>query len=136
MQTVEQFFQAYAKAYINSELETFGQLISLPSLLLGGDSKTLLTDVGSLHRHVLGQVAKYRALGVVTADFVLQHQLRLSEQLQFVSLYWRFYDDNSKVMFTCHTSYTLQSQQGSWQVVSIITDDEQAAYERVVKSQA
>ncbi|MGP9802451.1 hypothetical protein [Rheinheimera sp. NSM] len=136
MQTVEHFFQTYAKAYINSELDTLGQLISLPSLLLASESKTLLTDIDSLHRHVLGQVAKYRALGVVTADFVLQHQLRLSDQLQFVSLYWRFYDDNNKVMFTCHTSYTLQAWQGSWQVVSIITDDEQAAYDRVVKSQA
>src|SRR5690606_4373784 len=135
MQTVEQFFQAYAKAYINSELDTFQTLISLPSLLLAGDSKTLLTDTDGLHRHVLGQVAKYRALGVADADFVLQHQLRLSDQLQFVSLYWRFYDNDNTVMFTCHTSYPLQSQQGSWQVVSIITDDEQAAYDRVVKAQ-
>lgn len=136
MQTVEHFFQTYTKAYINSELDTFQKLISLPSLLLAGDSKTLLTDTEGLHRHVLGQMAKYRALGVATADFVLQHQLRLSDQLQFVSLYWRFYDNSGKVMFTCHTSYTLQALQGSWQVVSIITDDEQAAYDRVVKSQA
>jgi hypothetical protein len=136
MQTVEHFFQTYTKAYINSELDTFQKLISLPSLLLAGDSKTLLTDTEGLHRHVLGQMAKYRALGVATADFVLQHQLRLSDQLQFVSLYWRFYDNSGKVMFTCHTSYTLQAVEGSWQVVSIISDDEQAAYDRVVKSQA
>src|SRR5690606_31309086 len=105
MQAVADFFQQYAQAYINSELESFGQLISLPSMLLAGDNKTLLTDTDSLQGYLLSRIEKYRELGVVHADFVLQHQLRLSEQLQFVSLYWRFFDSGSKVLFTCHTSY-------------------------------
>lgn len=136
MQAVADFFQQYAKAYINSELESFGQLISLPSMLLAGDNKTLLTDTDSLNCYVLSRVSKYRELGVVNADFVLQHQLRLSEQLQFASLYWRFYDAHSKVLFTCHTSYTLQRRDELWQVVAIILDDEDAAYQRILANQA
>ncbi|HEY9041313.1 MAG TPA: hypothetical protein VIN66_03955 [Rheinheimera sp.] len=135
MQAVADFFQQYAQAYINSELESFGQLISLPSMLLAGDNKTLLTDTESLRGYVLCRVEKYRELGVENADFVLQHQLRLSEQLQFASLYWRFYDSSNKVLFTCHTSYTLQRCGEKWQVVAIILDDEDAAYQRMLKNQ-
>ncbi|HBN89576.1 MAG: hypothetical protein CL577_05570 [Alteromonadaceae bacterium] len=131
MQAVSDFFQQYAQAYISRDLQRFGQLISLPSMLLAGDNKTLLTDIESLQGYVLSRVEKYRELGVENADFVLQHQLRLSEQLQFVSLYWRFYDSNSKVLFTCHTSYTLQRCETQWQVVAIILDDEDAAYQRL-----
>lgn len=135
MQAVADFFQQYAQAYINSDLETLGQLISLPSMLLAGDNKTLLTDSGSLQAYVLARMEKYRELGVVHIDFMLQHQLRLSEQLQFVSLYWRFYNSDSKVLFTCHTSYTLQRCGEQWQVVAIILDDEDAAYQRLLGSQ-
>lgn len=135
MQAVADFFQQYAQAYINSELESFGQLISLPSMLLAGDNKTLLTDTDSLQGYLLSRIEKYRELGVVHADFVLQHQLRLSEQLQFVSLYWRFFDSGSKVLFTCHTSYTLQRRGEQWQVVAIILDDEDAAYQRILSNQ-
>jgi len=130
MQTVNDFFQHYSTAYVNNELDAFEQLISLPSMLLSGDRKVLLVDRYSLREHLLAQVTKYRQLGVVTADFVLQHQLRLSDQLQFASLYRRFYDASAKIIFTCHTSYTLQYQQDVWQVVAIILDDEQAAYNR------
>lgn len=134
MQTVEQFFHDYAKAYVNGELSRFELLVSTPSLLLAGEHKTLLTDSASLQQHVLTTVEKYRALGIVHADFVLQHQLRLSDQLQFASLYWRFYSAQSTVMFTCHTSYTLQKCQQQWQVVAIILDDEQAAYNRAANN--
>ncbi|MBZ9613597.1 hypothetical protein [Rheinheimera maricola] len=136
MQTVERFFQDYAQAYISGDLASFEQLVATPSLLLAGEQKTLLIDSDSLRQHVLTTVEKYRDLGVVNVDFVLQHQLRLSEQMQFSSLYWRFYAGNGKVLFTCHTSYTLQKCDTQWQVVSIIIDDEQAAYNRVAASQA
>lgn len=136
MQTIADFFQRYATAYVNADTAAFGQFISLPCMLLAGDDKTLLMDADGLHNHILSQVEKYRALGVVDAESVLQHQLRLSEQLQFASLYWRFFDDGGKVLFTCHTSYTLQRQQERWQVVAIILDDEQAAYNRVASAQA
>lgn len=136
MQTVEQFFQDYAGAYISGELERLEQLVATPSLLLAADQKTILTDSDSLRQHVLTTVEKYRALGVERADFVLQHQLRLSDQLQFASLYWRFYDADNKVMFTCHTSYTLQKCQMQWQVVTIVLDDENEAYDRVLKAKA
>ncbi len=136
MQTVERFFQDYTEAYLTGELTRFEQLVSTPSLLLAGEHKTLLTDSSSLHQHVLHTVERYRALGVEHADFVLQHQLRLSEQLQFASLYWRFYAAGGKVLFTCHTSYTLQKCQARWRVVAIILDDEQAAYDRVLRNQA
>lgn len=130
MQTVVLFFQQYAAAYVNADVASFEQLVSLPCMLLSGDSKTILIDSGSLSEHVLSQVEKYRQLGVVHADFVLQHQLRLSDQLQFASLYWRFYDSTNQIVFTCHTSYTLQWQQGRWQLVALILDDEVAAYNR------
>ncbi|MEH8018291.1 hypothetical protein MN202_13700 [Rheinheimera muenzenbergensis] len=136
MQTIERFFQNYAQAYISAELAQFEHLVATPSLLLAGEHKTLLTDSDCLHQHVLTTVQKYRSLGVVHADFVLQHQLRLSDQLQFASLYWRFYDTNNAVLFTCHTSYTLQKRNDVWQVVAIILDDEQAAYNRVKSAQA
>ena len=136
MQTIERFFQDYAQAYISTELARFEQLVATPSLLLAGEQKTVLTDGNCLRQHVLATVEKYRTLGVEHADFVLQHQLRLSEQLQFASLYWRFYAANSKILFTCHTSYTLQKCDTQWQVVSIILDDEQAAYNRVAGHQA
>lgn len=136
MQTLTEFFQRYASAYVNADTQAFGQFISLPSMLLAGDKKTILADTDSLHNHVLSQVEKYRQLGVIDAEPVLQHQLRLSEQLQFASVYWRFYDDAGKVLFTCHTSYTLQKSQEQWQVVAIILDDEQAAYNRVAGTQA
>lgn len=136
MQTVERFFQDYAQAYISGELARLEQLVSTPSLVLAGEQKTLLTDSNSLRQHVLTTVEKYRALGVEHADFVLQHQLRLSDQLQFASLYWCFYAANGKVLFTCHTSYTLQKCQTQWQVVAIILDDEQAAYNLVSVTQA
>lgn len=136
MQTVEQFFQHYTTAYINTDLDSFSRLISLPSMLLAGNNKTLLTDTLSLQNYILCRVSRYRELGVATADFILQHQLRLSEQLHFASLYWRFYDALGKVLFTCHTSYTLQQQQGQWQVVAIIIDDEDAAFNRHQASQA
>lgn len=132
MQSVQPFFQRYAKAYIDGDLASFSQLVSLPSMLLAGDSKTLLTDADCLQRNILSRVSLYRQHGVVKADFVLQHQLRLSEQLQFASVYWRFYDSADKVLFTCHTSYTLQWQQSQWSVVAIILDDEDAAYNRLV----
>ena len=136
MQSIAEFFQRYAKAYVNAEVAAFSDFISLPSMLLSGDNKTLLMDADALHSHVLSQVEKYRQLGVVDAEPVLQHQLRLSDQLYFVSLYWRFYRADGKVLFTCHTSYTLQKSQQDWQVVAIILDDEHAAYNRVSAIQA
>lgn len=136
MQTVERFFHDYAQAYISAEVAQFEHLVATPSLLLAGEHKTLLTDSNCLHQHVLSTVQKYRSLGVEHADFVLQHQLRLSDQLQFASLYWRFYDANNDILFTCHTSYTLQKCNERWQVVAIILDDEQAAYDRVSGAQA
>ena len=136
MQTIERFFQDYAQAYISTELAQFEQLVATPSLLLAGEQKTILTDSNCLRQHVLETVEKYRALGVEHADFVLQHQLRLSEQLQFASLYWRFYAADNKILFTCHTSYTLQKCAAKWQVVSIIIDDELAAYNRAAAHQA
>ena len=136
MQTIADFFQHYARAYVNADIAAFGQFISLPCMLLAGDDKTLLMETDSLQNHILSQVEKYRLLGVVDAEPVLQHQLRLSEQLQFTSLYWRFFADNGKVLFTCHTSYTLQRCHDKWQVVAIILDDEQAAYDRVASNQA
>lgn len=134
MQTVSDFFQRYAKAYVATDVSAFAEFISLPSMLLSGHNKTLLTDVDSVQSHVLSQVEKYRQLGVVNAEPVLQHQLRLSDQLQFVSVYWRFYDAKDKILFTCHTSYTLQKAAEQWQVVAIILDDEQAAYSRASAS--
>ena len=136
MQTIANFFQHYTEAYVNADTQAFGQFISLPCMLLAGDSKTLLMDEDSLHNHILSQVEKSRQLGVVDAEPILQHQLRLSEQLHFVSLYWRFFDASTKVLFTCHTSYTLQKCQQQWKVVAIILDDEQAAYNRVAGIQA
>lgn len=136
MQTIEQFFQDYAHAYIAADVAQFEQLVATPSLLLAGEHKTLLTDSNGLHQHVLATVQKYRSLGIEHADFVLQHQLRLSDQLHFVSLYWRFYNDKNAILFTCHTSYTLQKCGERWQVVAIILDDEQAAYSRVSGAQA
>ena len=134
MQTVSDFFQRYAKAYVELDVSAFAEFISLPSMLLSGHNKTLLTDVDSVQSHVLSQVEKYRELGVVNAEPVLQHQLRLSDQLQFASVYWRFYDAKDKILFTCHTSYTLQKAAEQWQVVAIILDDEQAAYSRASAS--
>ncbi|MEO3866776.1 DUF4440 domain-containing protein [Rheinheimera fenheensis] len=136
MQSIADFFQRYAKAYVNADTAAFSDFISLPSMLLSGDNKTLLMDNDALHSHILSQVEKYRALGVVDAEPILQHQLRLSDQLYFVSLYWRFYQQSGQVLFTCHTSYTLQKSQQDWQVVAIILDDEQAAYNRVSAAQA
>ncbi len=136
MQSIAEFFQRYAKAYVNADTAAFSNFISLPSMLLSGDNKTLLMDSDALQCHILAQVEKYRQLGVVDAEPVLQHQLRLSEQLQFASLYWRFFDHSGSVLFTCHTSYTLQKSQHGWQVVAIILDDEQAAYNRVSAAQA
>lgn len=135
MQTIADFFQHYARAYVNADTEAFGQFISLPCMLLSGDNKTLLIDEDSLQNHILLQVEKYRQLGVVDANPILQHQLRLSEQLQFVSIYWRFFDATAKILFTCHTSYTLQKCQQQWKVVAIILDDELAAYNRVAGTQ-
>jgi hypothetical protein len=136
MQSIAEFFQRYAKAYVNADAAAFSRFISLPSMLLSGDNKTLLMDNDALHSHILSQIEKYRQLGVVDAEPVLQHQLRLSEQLQFASLYWRFFDHSDTVLFTCHTSYTLQKSHDNWQVVAIILDDEQAAYNRVTATQA
>ena len=48
MQTVEQFFQDYAQAYISAELARFEQLVATPSLLLAGEQKTVLTDLNGL----------------------------------------------------------------------------------------
>ncbi|GAB60220.1 hypothetical protein [Rheinheimera nanhaiensis] len=136
MQSIADFFQRYAKAYVTADIAAFSDFISLPSMLLSGDNKTLLMDNDALHNHILSQVEKYRQLGVVDAEPVLLHQLRLSEQLQFASLCWRFFDQSGSVLFTCHTSYTLQKRHDVWQVVAIILDDEQAAYHRVTATQA
>lgn len=128
MQTVADFFQQYARIYVNCELDSFSEFISLPSMLLVGDTKILFTDIDSLHRYILARIEKYRSQGVVHADFVLQHQLRLSEQMQFASLYWRFYNAENKIIFSCHTSYTLQRCNEKWHVVAIILDDEDANF--------
>jgi hypothetical protein len=135
-QNIEPFFQRYADAYSRYQLPPLLELVSLPCLLLADESKIMFSEPESLRQYFEQQFEQYRQVGVARADFRLQSQVRLSESLRFVSLYWYFYGNGDQVLFTCHTSYTLQSQQGIWQLVALLTDDEQAAYQRVRSAQA
>lgn len=135
-QNIEPFFQRYADAYSNYQLSPLLELVSLPCMLLADESKLMFSEPESLRQYFAQQFEQYRQVGVSRVSFRLQSQVRLSESLRFVSLYWYFYGKGDQVLFTCHTSYTLQSQQGDWQLVALVTDDEQAAYQRVRNAQA
>lgn len=135
-QNIEPFFQRYANAYSNYDLSPLLELVSLPCMLLADENKTVFSEQQNLRQHFEQQFEQYRQIGVSRVSFRLQSQVRLSENLRFVSLYWYFHGKDDKVLFTCHTSYTLQSRHDSWGLVAIITDDEQAAYQRVRSAQA
>jgi len=135
-QNIEPFFQRYANAYSEYQLTPLLELVALPCMLLADDSKMVFSDQQSLRQYVEQQFEQYRHVGVSRVSFRLQSQVRLSENLRFVSVYWYFYGPDQQVLFTCHTSYTLQSHQDHWSIVAIITDDEHAAYQRVRSTQA
>ncbi|MDX3773732.1 DUF4440 domain-containing protein [Chromatiaceae bacterium AAb-1] len=130
---VDSFFQQYAAAYSSYDSTVLTELFSLPCLLLADEHKSLLTDEDLLARHIEHQFAQYRKLNVVRVSFRVQNQVRLADNMAFVSLYWRFLDAQEQILFTCHASYTLQMKDQQWYLVAIVTDDESAAYQRALR---
>lgn len=130
---VDQFFQQYAAAYSAYDKATLAPLFSLPCLLLEDEYKNLLLDDEALDKHLEHQFALYRKLNIASMAYRVQNQIRLSENMAFVNLYWRLLDEQGKVLFTCHASYTLQMKEQQWYLVAIVTDDESAAYQRALK---
>ncbi|MCC5853991.1 MAG: hypothetical protein JJU30_14240 [Alkalimonas sp.] len=130
-QAVEQFFQEYADAYSSFDVDKVTELFSLPCLFLTDDSKLMMAELSSLEKTIRHQFDLYRSLGVAQVKNRVQHLVRLSESMVFVSLYWYFCDANGKVLQNCHTSYTLQRSGDLWRLVSVMIDDERFALKSI-----
>lgn len=131
-QDVETFLNRYAQAYSEYDQAAVAVLFALPCLLLADDNRMLITDDCSLQRHLAFQFELYRSIGTTQISPQIQHQVRLSDNMVFVSVHWFFFGKQQQPLFNCHTSYTLQYKDADWHIVTIVTDDEQQAYQDVL----
>lgn len=119
------FFDEYARAYESYNAASVAEMYFVPAVIMSDESKNVFTSVDDLAGHVQELMNKLQQVGVVRIDPEVCQTMRLSENIMFSNVNWKFSDVQGQKIFSCFVSYTLQQVDDHLKVIVSVIDDEE-----------
>ncbi len=122
---IEQFVEQYALALDSRDAQQLSQFCAHPTVFVTDASKRVCTtakDIEIANGQIVSQLQRG---GVVKHVPQIIQSMRLSDEIQFVTIKWRFLDEQEQLLLQCQCSYTLQKSDGdTMRIVVVVLDDE------------
>ncbi len=121
----EQFFENYAAAYQSGDASAVAGNFFIPSVIMSDDRKNVYTSTEAVAEQIQDFMDKLASLGVEQFVPLVCQTMRLSDNIMFSNVKWRYQDGKGNDVLTCFVSYTLQSEQDNLHIIVSVIDDEQ-----------
>lgn len=123
---VKSFFVSYREAFERADATAvaghFGESVHVASDTGTGVRLEFMTSAE--WRSTIDQLlARYRALGVGSAELQDVEVTNVSERLVQASVYWGLFDRDGRALYDFQALYTLASDSTRWRIVAIAHDE-------------
>lgn len=117
------FFQKYANAIENAELDAIEDFFKLPFILVSEQPKHLVEFDQELMARMQSLLELLEQQGIEQLLPKLNKVFRVSQDMMFVSVQWQFIDTRGEVVKQYTNSYMLAEQQQELKIVTLIVDN-------------
>lgn len=122
----DEFFKEYANCFAVNDAQQASNFYFLPTVIMNDTEKSVFSQKAELVQRISNLMDSLTQVGVVHYIAEVCQTMRLSDNILFSNVKWRFHDAQDKKVFGCFTSYTLQKQDnGELRIIVSVIDDEE-----------
>jgi hypothetical protein len=130
---VSEFFQRYAEAFNNSDLDAAIDLFGLPSIVMTDERKLIMVKREDVELEIKRVMEKFEDRGVVTFEPTVEQVMKMSDTLRFCNISWSFKGADGNEMFNGEDSFTLQTKDDTFEVVAMVVREDDEVYYQTVE---
>ena len=120
------FFQRFALCFDAFDPEQASEFYHLPAVIMNDTDKYVFSRQDELVARIDTLMQSLKQVGVVNHQVEVSQTMRLSDNILFSNVKWRFYDAQQDKVFSCVTSYTLQRDESDkLKIIVAVIDDEE-----------
>ena len=123
--STQAFFDEYARAYESGDAMAVADMYFVPAVIMSEESKNVFTNNEDIAGHIQELIDKLQDVGVAGIDPEVCQTMRLSENILFSNVNWKFTDLQGQHIFSCFVSYTLQVVDDRLKIIVSVIDDEE-----------
>lgn len=130
--STQAFYDEYARSYESGNAMAVAEMYFVPAVIMSEESKNVFTSTEDIACHVQDLMDKLQSVGVTRIDPEVCQTMRLSENILFSNVNWRFSGEQGEHIFSCFVSYTLQVIDDRLKVIVSVIDDEERELAKVL----
>lgn len=131
MQSLNAFFESYARALEMYNTKGLAYMYYIPCTLVSDEATTMFNDAGKLEGFFNQGAAFYRQFGITHVVHQLWTHRMVTERIATARVNWQFYDALKQPMYNCDYQYTLKlDKNDQWRILLSISENERQRMEK------
>ncbi len=125
MQTVNEFFENYARALENYDTKGLAYLYNMPCTMLSDDAASVFNDWGKLEGFFNQGTGFYKQFGIAHVNHEVWNRRNITNRIAVVKVIWQYYDSLKQPIYNCEYHYTLKMDKNNqWKIVLSVSVNE------------
>ncbi|MBU2918603.1 hypothetical protein KO505_11655 [Psychrosphaera sp. F3M07] len=131
-QRFTEFFQLYATAMQNRQLKLLKSIYRLPFIIVHDEPKSVATFNLELEMKLKKVLASFQQMSVSSVEVQVNKAIHLSKDVHFANVNWTFKNEQGEIQLTYNTSYMLNVTEEDIKIITVIIDDENDTYLKLI----
>jgi hypothetical protein len=133
-QSINDFFDAYARALALYDSKGLANLFQVPCMMVSDDSVSNFTDAGRLEGFFNQGMNFYRQFGITDVRAQVWNKIELTSKVDKVKVKWDYLNDHGKLIYSCDYHYILrEDKSGHLKIAVSVSVNEKQRMEEWVK---
>ncbi|GHB75202.1 hypothetical protein GCM10008107_26010 [Psychrosphaera saromensis] len=127
-QRVSEFFQKYAVAMQDRELKLLKSIYRLPFIIVHDEPERVVSFDAELETNLKKVLESFDQRAITNIEVEVKKAIRLSNDIHFANVNWTFKNEQGEIQLSYNTSYMLSILEDTIKVITVIIDDENDTY--------
>ena len=125
---VSEFFQKYAVAMQDRELQLLKSIYRLPFIIVHDEPERVVSFDDELEENLKKVLKSFDQRAITNIEVDVKKAIYLSNDIHFANVNWTFKNEQGEIQLSYNTSYMLSILEDTIKVITVIIDDENDTY--------